>query len=109
MLEEAADELLSRQGATLNLIGGGFFVSESDFAVIELAEAVVAEGDAKDVRSEILEGGGAGADGFAVHHPVFFPDAGVDRGKQAGLFQFVTELGAEDDPERSFVDQKVRG
>ena len=56
VLEEAADELLRRDRALLNLIGGGFFVGESEVAIFQLAQAVVAKGHAKDVRGEILEG-----------------------------------------------------
>ena len=56
VLEEATDELLGGDGATLELISGRLFVRESDLAIMEVAEAVVAEGHAKDVRGEILEG-----------------------------------------------------
>ena len=56
VLEEAADELLGGESATLKLVSGGFFVSESDLALMQLAQAVVTEGHAKDVRGEILEG-----------------------------------------------------
>ena len=93
-----------------NLISGGLFVSESDVAVFELAQAVVAEGDAKDVRSEILERPARRC------RPVrqsttqsFFQTRRLDLSKQAGLFQFITQLGAEDHAERFFVDQKVFG
>ena len=55
VLEEAANELCSSDGAVLELLAGGFFKSESDVAVLQFAQAVVADGDAKDVRGEILE------------------------------------------------------
>ena len=63
VLEEATDELLGGEGAILELISGGVFVGERDLAIMQLAEAVVTEGHAKDVRSEIAEGLLAGADG----------------------------------------------
>ena len=53
-MEEAADELRSRDRTALNLSSGGVFIGESEVAVLELAQPVVAEGDAKDVRSEIF-------------------------------------------------------
>lgn len=73
VLEEAADELLSGQRAALNSIGGRLFVGESDVAIFQLTDAVVADRDAEDVRSKILEGGDARADRLAVNYPVFFP------------------------------------
>src|SRR5437870_97435 len=107
VLEEAADELLSGDGAVLELIGGGLFVSESDGAVFQLAQAVVAEGHAKDVRGEILEGLFAGAHGFGMHDPVFAPDARSDCSEQISLFQFIAKLGAEDHGEGFNGHQKV--
>ena len=56
VLQEAADELRGRHRAVLDLRSGRVFIGESDVTIFELAQAVVAEGDAKDVRSEILEG-----------------------------------------------------
>jgi hypothetical protein len=51
VLEEATDEFFGGDGATLELVSGGFFVSESDLAFMELAETMVTESDAKDVRN----------------------------------------------------------
>ncbi|MEK6283806.1 MAG: hypothetical protein AABN95_25905 [Acidobacteriota bacterium] len=107
VLEEAADELLGGDGATLELISGGVFVRESDLAIMEVAEAVVTEGHAKDVRGEILEGLGAGAYRFGVDHPVFAPDPGSDCGEQISLFQLIAELSAEDTGEGFHRNQKV--
>jgi hypothetical protein len=71
VLEEATNELFGSDGATLKLVSGGLLVSESDLAMMEVAEAIVTEGDAKDVRGEILEGLQAGADRFGMHDPIF--------------------------------------
>jgi len=73
VLEEATDELCGSDGAMLELISGGVFVRESDLALMQLAEAVVADGHAKDVRSEILEGCFTGADRLRVDDPFLFP------------------------------------
>jgi len=56
VLEEATDELSRGHRAVLELLGGGFLVRESDVPIFQLAQAVIADRDAKDVRGEILEG-----------------------------------------------------
>ena len=89
--------------ASSELMGGRFLVLKSDLTVSELEQALVAEGDAKDVRGEVLESGGAGADCLAVNHPILVPDARVNRREQAALFQGVSHLGPEDDCERTLV------
>src|SRR5213078_4758654 len=95
VLEEAANELLSGEGTVLELVSGRLFVSESDSAIMKLAQAVVGDSDAKDVRSEILKGLSARADGLRVDHPGFAPDALLDLSEESGLFQLLTKLGAE--------------
>jgi len=108
VLEEAVDELLGGEGGSLDLFGGGFLVLKSNVTVlVKLAEAAIAEGDAEDVGSEVLESRGAVADCLTVNHPILFPDALVHEREQTALFQFVTQLGAEDDSERLLVNQKV--
>jgi len=107
VLEEATDELCGGDGAMLELISGRLFVSESDLTIMQLAEAVVAEGDAKDVRGEILESLLTGAHRFGVDHPVFAPNAGLEQSKQTSLFQLLTKLGTEDPGERFDGDEKV--
>lgn len=96
VLEEATDELFGGESATLELISGRFFVRESDRALLQLKDAVIAESHAKDVRSEILESLDPTAYGFRVDHPGFAPDVGPHERKQFRLFQFITKLGAED-------------
>src|SRR5258705_13452118 len=107
VLQEAAGEILGGKGARLELISGRLFVRESDLAIMQLAQPVVAGGDAKDVRGEILESLCATADRFGVDHPVFAPDAGRDLSQEISHFQGVTELGAEDAGERFDRNQKV--
>jgi hypothetical protein len=107
VLEETTNELFGRDGATLKLVGGRLFVREGDEPIFQFAQAVVAEGDAKDVRGEILEGLLAGAYRFGVDHPVFAPDAGRDCREQRSLFQLVTKLGAKDPGERFNGNEEV--
>jgi len=56
VLQETADELRGGDGAVLELIRGRLFVRESDLAIMQLAEAVVGDSDAEDIRGEIFEG-----------------------------------------------------
>lgn len=106
VLQEAADELLGVEGAVLKLVSGRLLVGESNLTICQLAQSVVAEGDAKDVRGEILKGGLAGTDGLAINHPALFPDTPVDGGEEAELFEGVTRLGAEDEGERLLGHQR---
>ena len=57
VLEKAADELESGQGAGCELAGVGSAKAEGDPAIGQLQDAVVADGDAKDVGSQVLENG----------------------------------------------------
>src|SRR5712692_7291927 len=107
VLEEATDELLGGDGAVLELISGRLFERESDLAIFQLAQAVVADSDAKDVRGEILESLLATADGFGMDHPIFAPEARRDCREQSSLFQFIAKLGAEDPGERFDGEQEV--
>lgn len=68
VLEEAADKLLSRDGATLKLIRGGILEGESDAAVFQREDPVITNGDAKDVRGEIFESRIAVTDRLTVDH-----------------------------------------
>ncbi|CAN5530050.1 hypothetical protein BH20ACI3_BH20ACI3_42790 [soil metagenome] len=78
VLEEATDELFGGHGGVPELISGRFFVGESDVAVLQLAEAVVTDGHAKDVRGEILKGLDTTGNRFGVDHPGFAPEGGRD-------------------------------
>ena len=68
----------------------------ADLAVCETEEAVVGEGDAVEVRSEVLENGKAVTGRAAIDHPVLFPEYGGSQGEEVSFFQGITELGPED-------------
>jgi hypothetical protein len=80
-LEEAADELGSRQGADCEFAGVSSAIAEGDHAVGQFQDTIVADGDAKDVWSEILQGGQAAAHRLAVDDPILLPDSIGDLGK----------------------------
>jgi hypothetical protein len=101
VLEKAADELEGRQGTDLEFASIRSPVAEGHFAVCQLEDAMVADGDAEDVWSEILQGGQATAHRLAVDDPILLPDCVRDLGKAVGLAQSVAELGAKDTGEGS--------
>jgi hypothetical protein len=68
---------------------------------------IVRDGDAKDVRSEILEGLRTTAHGFTVDNPVFIPDLRVNPGKEVRFLDLVSELRPKEDSERLFMDQEI--
>jgi hypothetical protein len=107
VLKETADEFLGGDSRSLDLISGGFLVLEGDVAVIEGENAIVADGDAEDVRCKIVESCFTTADGLRVNHPLLFPYTFVNLIEQAGFFKGVTEFGAEDDSEGDYVDKEV--
>ncbi len=57
MLQEAANELLSTEGADPDLTCAGLSVAEGDLTMGQLENALVADGHSEDVRSQILQGG----------------------------------------------------
>ena len=97
MLKETTDELFGGEGGKSGRRGGRVFVFEGDAVVFDVEDAVVANGNTKDVRREIFEGNLAATDRLTVNHPGFGPYSGMDYGKQLSLLQEVTQLCAEDD------------
>src|SRR5215813_3938534 len=77
VLKEAADKLLGGNGRESGLSSGRILVGKSDLAILEGEDAAIADGAAKDVRSEVFEGGLAGAYRRRVNDPIFAPDLRV--------------------------------
>jgi hypothetical protein len=76
VLQETTDELLGREGAGFAVAGGAVTVTESDLTLLKFEDTAIGEGDAKDIRSQILEGRLAGADRLTVNDPLLPPDLG---------------------------------
>jgi hypothetical protein len=57
VLKEAADKLLGGNGRESGPISGRILVGKSHLAILEGEDPAIADGDAKDVRSEVFEGG----------------------------------------------------
>ena len=54
MLQETMDEVLRTQGTTFFCTGFGVTIAKRDSVTFQLEEAVVAQGDAENVRCQIL-------------------------------------------------------
>jgi hypothetical protein len=107
MLQEAVDELVRLQGTQVGLTSVGIAVAEGDLVVLQADQAAIANGDAKDIRREVLEGLEAIPDRLAVYDPVLFPDRRRDEVKAVGLAQGVAELGAEEGREGFDREQEI--
>src|SRR5215813_753463 len=75
-------------------------IAKSDLAQVKALEAIVTEGDAKEVAREIVEHLPPLAGRLAMDHPIFAPYSGWDVVEQISPFQCGTEFGAEDKGER---------
>jgi hypothetical protein len=107
VLQKPPNELFGGYRTGLALIRGRFLVLKSDFAILQLKDAAVADGHAKDVRGQVSEGRLAPADRLTVHDPVLLPDWRINEWEQGGLFQSVSEFGAEEHRQGLDVHQKV--
>ena len=82
VLEEALHELLDRKSATFDLPRIRLAIFKSDLGLLQAApvhevdQAAIAEGDAIDIGSEILERGLPIAHGQAMYHPIERPNFG---------------------------------
>jgi hypothetical protein len=76
-------------------------------AILEGEDPAIADGDAKDVRSEVFEGGGACAYRLRVNDPIFAPDLLIKEMEEIALFEQVLEPGAEEDRERLDVNEEI--
>jgi hypothetical protein len=78
-----------------------FSVANEDGTVLDFQDTRVGDGDSEDVGGKVLQACFAGAHGLGVDVPVDLPDFGGDLIKEAGFLHFISELGFEDDGERS--------
>lgn len=109
VLQETGDELFDGHGFDFPLLGFAVFVFESDHAVFELEQALVADGNLENIRRQILERVLAGAYWLEVNDPLLFPGFRRDGVEEfgRGLFQGVTKFSAEDFGERALGHEKI--
>jgi len=73
VLQEAPDKFFRRECPGLELFGLTVAILKRDVAVFQFQQAPVADGNAEDVRRQILERPLAGADGPTIDDPILFP------------------------------------
>ena len=107
MLQKTTDELLGDEGANPGLTCAGLSVTEGDLSMGQLEDTLVTDGHPKDVRSQILQGSHAIADGLTVNDPILLPGFRRHQGKQPSLLQSITELGPKEDRQRLDMNQEI--
>ena len=97
MLEETLKKLFDRKGTLFELTGIGSAILKGDLgsfhgaAVIKRKQATIADGNAMDIGSQILESGLPIANGLAMHDPLLRPDLGRDLVKEFQFLQTASE------------------
>ena len=86
VLKKPTNKLFGREGTEFDLIGGRFLILESDVAILQLEDVLMADGHAKDIRGKISEGLLATADWLTVNDPVLLPYLLIDLSEQVGFF-----------------------
>lgn len=76
-------------------------------AILEFEDAIVGDGDTKDVRGEIFESGCTRANGQTMNDPIFEPDLLVEEVEEVSLFELIAEFGAEEDREWFNVNEEI--
>src|SRR5712691_7897772 len=98
--EKPPDEAVHRQPGPFLRSGFTFCIAKCHLPVCHLLDAVVAQGNAEDVWSKILEGAHPAPDRPAVHHPRFGPGAGINLAGPRRLTQPDAELCSKELTER---------
>ena len=84
-----------------------FTIANEDGAVLDFDDARVGDSDFEDVGGKVFEASFAGRYSLAVDVPVGVPDFRGDLIEANGLFDLITELGAEDFRERFDGEKEV--
>jgi len=96
MLQEAIDECFGRERTQFRLSRIRRPIMKSNLVVLQLDQAAVADGHAKDIGSQVFQSCTPIAHRFAVHHPILLPDLRWYASKQSRFGQCLAELAAED-------------
>ena len=80
---------------------------KGDLVVAEINDAIVTDGDAVNVRSEVFERSSSVADRRAVNDPVLVPCFKRNGVMQFKLLEFVSELATKESPERGAMNEEV--
>jgi hypothetical protein len=97
VLKKASEEFDRGQSEMAYLLRAVVAIPEAHRAVVDGFDTAVGDGDTEEVTSQIVENLVATPGVLGMNDPVFLPDRYRCVREQAGLFQSVTKLGAEDD------------
>lgn len=78
-----------------------FAIANEDSTILDFQDARVRDGYSEEVGGKILQACFTGTDGLGVDVPIDLPDFGGDLIEEAGFFDFIADLGFEDDGEGS--------
>jgi hypothetical protein len=106
VLQEATDELLSREGTRFPVTGGPVTVTEGDLTVLTLENPPIGESHPEDIRGQILESGLTGANGLTVDDPLLPPDRGRNSLGQSCFLQGGPKLGSKEAGEGLDVNEE---
>jgi len=107
MLQEAVDELFGFQRAAAFLPRIGIPVAKRHAVILQLQDAIIANGHPEDVRGQIFQGAQAGTHVFAMHDPLLLPDLGRNVPEAIGGLQSLAKFGTEDPGKGSHGEQEV--
>ena len=109
VLQEASNKFFRCDCPGFKLFGLAVAILKRDVVIFQFQQAAVADGNAEDVRREILERVLAGADGPAIDDPILFPGIWRHLVKQFRLLvlERVTKLGAENFRQRFDRHEKL--
>ena len=97
MKKEPSDKLIGLEGhRLLTVLVGIIPPSEGNLAVLDCADAVIADGDPVGISAEVLKGPlGAIEGGFAIDDPLFTVQMPPERPEVSGVLEMV-EMGGKD-------------
>ena len=104
--KHTTEKLFGTHRSAGDLRRGRILVLARAVAILQRADAVMADGHPQDVRSKRAEGVLAMADGLRVHDPVCGPYVLVDARAERGLLPWIAELRPEDHGERLDMDEE---
>src|SRR5882724_4854269 len=107
MLEKASQELGRRQSEPLEFLRAVVAVTERHLSVLESLQARVAQGDAKDVTSQIFQDFFSAPGRLGVDNPFLGSPKGRHAVQQPSGFESITYFGSKDEGKSAHRDEEV--
>jgi hypothetical protein len=97
ILQKPADELGRIDSYLSPVVRAASAIREGYLVLLTRHDSPVADGDAKDLRGEVLQRGLAVCNRLGMNDPILLPDHRINLGKQVGSLEGIAKLGAEKD------------